>query len=114
MGGYGSGRRLTTTLGNIQSCVSLDVNAVFRHDRLAPDRVQQLTWQSARGESIAGMSLRVDLDCVWLSYQVSRADGQTESMQETRGSGQYRVSVGGGATPCSRQLIPSADFSRFE
>jgi hypothetical protein len=82
MGGSGSGRRRTTTCGNVESFVSLDVNDVFRLDPLASNRVQRWTWPSARGQPIVALTVRVDLDCVWLSYDGSRADGQPVSIQE--------------------------------
>lgn len=82
MGGVGSGRTRTTTWGNVESCVSLDVHDVMHRDPLAANRVQHWTWSSAQGQAIVALTVRVDVDCVWVSYGGSPADGQPVAIQE--------------------------------
>src|SRR3974377_1112115 len=82
MGGPGSGRCRLKTRGTVESFVALDINYLFRHDRFAPQRVQELTWRSREGQPIATITVVMDFDRVWLFYRIRWPERPAELVHE--------------------------------
>jgi hypothetical protein len=68
MGGSGSGRPRTKTVGTTDQFLSLDIHDLWRRGILMSEHPCTIIWHSSRGTVRGSIGLWAGLECVWLSY----------------------------------------------